>query len=327
MKKVSVIVPVYNGKKSIKKCIDSILSQTYKNLEILVFDDGSSDGSSEYLRELYSSDEIKLISKGNEGVAKTRNRGIQMATGEYLTFVDQDDYLLPSYFEEYMKKVEETGAEIVVGGYQRISDEGKVSRVEKLDDSEWAKMVVTAPWAHVYKTDFIKEHKIEFLSTGLGEDIYYNMLAYSYAKHVITIPSISYMWVDNPISVSNSKQNVVSEKRSPLLLLSELKKHLPEENMLGKNFEEYFFVRYIAWYFLFTFRGSQRTLFEEMYHKVMGWLRETYPNYRRNPYMSLGKPKGDPFFIRLSVWVFYGLERVGLLLPVLNLFTVNDKGE
>ena len=272
----------------------------------------------------FSCYDIKIIKKENEGVAKTRNRGIQMAQGEYVSFVDQDDYLLPTYYEEYMQKVEETNAEIVVGGYQRISDDGKVSRIEKLDDSEWAKMVVAAPWAHVYKTDFIRNNKIEFLSTGLGEDIYFNVLAYSYAGAVVTIPSVSYMWVDNPISVSNSKQNVVSEKRSPLFLLNELKAHLPKENKLGKDFEEYFFVRYVAWYFLFTFRGSERTLFEKMYKNVMTWLYKAYPEFRKNPYMKLNKPKGDPFFIRLSVWVFYGLERIGLILPLMKLFTVKD---
>lgn len=328
MKKVSIIVPVYNGKKGIKRCIDSILNQSYQNFEIIILDDGSKDGSSEYIHLLYGELEdtiLKVVTKENEGVAKTRNKGIQMAQGEYVSFVDQDDYLLPTYYEEYMKKVEETNAEIVVGGYQRISDDGKVSRVEKLDDSEWAKMVVAAPWAHVYKTDFIRTNRIEFLSTGLGEDIYFNMLAYSYAEHVVTIPSISYMWVDNPISVSNSKQNVVSEKRSPLLLLNELKVHLPKENKLGKEFEEYFFVRYVAWYFLFTFRGSERVLFVQMYKNVMAWLYKTYPEFRKNPYMSMGKPKGDPFFIRLSVWVFYGLEKFGLILPLMKLFTVKDK--
>ena len=327
MKKVSVIIPVYNGKKGIKRCIDSILNQSYQNFEIIVLDDGSKDGSSDYIKSLYSNIDgtsLTVVTKENEGVAKTRNRGIQMATGEYVSFVDQDDYLLPTYYEEYMQKVEETNAEIVVGGYQRISDDGKVSRVERLDDSEWAKMVVTAPWAHVYKTDFIREKGIEFLSTGLGEDIYFNMLAYSYAEHVVTIPSISYMWVDNPISVSNSKQNVVSEKRSPLLLLNELKKHMPKENKLGKEFEEYFFVRYVAWYFLFTFRGSQRNAFEKMYKNVMMWLHEMYPNFRENTYMGLDKPKGDPFFIRLSVWIFYGLDRVGLMLPIMKLFTVRN---
>lgn len=327
MKKVTVIIPVYNGKKRIKRCIDSLLAQIYQNLEIIIIDDGSSDDSFEYIKELYADEKshtLQIISKENEGVAKTRNKGICMATGEYLSFVDQDDYLLPSYYDEYMQKVEETDAEIVVGGYQRISEEGKVSRVEKLDDSEWAKMVVAAPWAHVYKTDFIRENQIEFLSTGLGEDIYFNMLAYSYAERVVTIPSISYMWVDNPISVSNSKQNVISEKRSPLFLLNELKHHLPEENKLGKDFEEYFFVRYVAWYFLFTFRGSKRTLLDRMYQDVMLWLKENYPNYRKNPYMSLDKPKGDPFFIRFSVWCFYGLEKIGILLPLMKIFTEKD---
>lgn len=324
MKKVTVVIPVYNGKKRIKKCIDSVLSQTYKNTEIIVFDDGSKDGSYEYLIETYSKtkpENLLFIKKENEGVAKTRNRGIQMASGEYIAFIDQDDYILPTYLEEYMGKVEETDAEIVVGGYKRISDEGVVSRTVQLDDTEWAKMVVTAPWAHVYKTSCLKENNVEFLSTGLGEDIYFNLLAYSYAENVCTIPSVSYMWVDNPISVSNSKQNTISEDRSPLFLLNELKAHLPAENKMGNNFIEYYFVRYVAWYFLYTFRGSKTENLVSMYEKVMKWLKDSYPNYRKNPYMKLSRPKGDPVFIRCSVFVFYSLEKVRLLLPIMKLFT------
>lgn len=324
MKKVTIIIPVYNGKKRIKKCIESVLNQTYSNTEIIVIDDGSKDGSYEYLIEVYGkgrSDKLQFIRKENEGVAKTRNQGIQMATGEYVAFIDQDDYILPEYLNNYMAKVEETEAEIVVGGYKRISDEGVVSRTEKLDDTEWAKMVVTAPWAHVYKTDFLKENKIEFLSTGLGEDIYFNMLAYSCADKVCIIDDVSYMWVDNPISVSNSKQNVISEKRNPLFLLNELKNHLPDNNKLGQDFTEYYFVRYVAWYFLYTFRGSKTSDLVSMYGSVMEWLNKTFPNYRKNPYMKLGKPEGDPLFIRLSVWFFYALEKLQLLLPMMKLFT------
>lgn len=324
MKKVTFIIPVYNGKKRIKKCIDSVLNQTYKNIEIIVIDDGSKDGSYEFLQETYGEKNLPnlhFISKENEGVAKTRNKGILMAKGEYIAFVDQDDYLLETYLEEYMKKVEETDAEIVVGGYKRISDEGKVSRVEQLDSTEWAKMVVTAPWAHVYKREFLLKHQIEFLSTGLGEDIYFNLLAYSYADKVCTIPSVSYMWVDNPVSVSNSKQNTISEKRSPLFLLNELKEHLPKDNKLGNDFVEYYFVRYVAWYFLYATRGSKRDVFISMYGQVMNWLNTSFPNYRKNPYMKFSKPEGDSLFIRTAVWVFYALERIGLLKFVLRLFT------
>lgn len=97
---VSVIVPVYNRKATIFRCLDSILKQSYRNLEVLVIDDGSDDGTSDICRSVSKTDAcIKLFSQDNHGVSFSRNRGIAAATGKYVVFIDSDDYVNTQYVE------------------------------------------------------------------------------------------------------------------------------------------------------------------------------------------------------------------------------------
>lgn len=317
-KLLSVIVPIYNGEKRILKCLDSIVTQNYLDIELIILNDGSKDSSDEIVRSNLehfkeSGKQIKYEYHENQGVAKTRNYGISIASGDYVTFVDQDDYLPADYVDCYMQHVQNEEYDIVVGGYKRISDDGKVSRVVSLTQEEWSKFVVTAPWAHVYKKSLLMEHNVEFLSTGLGEDIYFNVLAYSHTDRVKIIPESNYMWVDNPVSVSNSKQNVIREDRSPLLLMNELIKNMPKENGISHEFLEFFFARYVAWYFLFTVRGSKKEDIIRMYDLLDEWLKKHFPNYMKNKNISLFRPKGDPISIRICVWGFYLLKKMHLL--------------
>lgn len=342
-KQLSIIVPIYNGKQRIKKCIQSIFAQTYPNLELILIDDGSTDGSYEEAERAIKEEEntriaeitekerkteivekaveenkentcrkieIKLFQQENHGVAYTRNYGISITSGEYVTFIDQDDYILPEYCTTYMQAAEKTDADIVIGGFERITDEGKVTRTVSLEQTEWSKFVVTAPWAHIYRTEFIKENQVQFLSTGIGEDIYFNLVAYAYTDKITILPDHSYMWVNNPKSVSNSKQNSINERSNPLYLLDALTERLPKENKLGKEYEEYFFMRYIVWYFSFTVRGSKKEDVKQMYAKLMEWLKKHFPDYRKNPNIKISRPMGDTLAIRLSVWLFYRLERL-----------------
>lgn len=328
-KKLSIIVPMYNGRKRIKKCIQSIFAQTYPNLELILIDDGSGDDTyetaGEAVREAEKTIEVRLLQQENHGVAYTRNYGISIASGEYVTFIDQDDYILPEYCAAYMQAAETADADIVIGGFERITEEGKVTRTVRLKPAEWSKFIVTAPWAHIYRTEFIRENQIQFLTTGIGEDIYFNLVAYAYTDRITILPDHSYRWVDNPGSVSNSRQNSINERSNPLYLLDSLTERLPVKNKLGREYEEYFFMRYIVWYFSFTLRSSRKEEVKEMYFKLMEWLRKHFPEYRKNPNIRISRPAGDPPAIRVSVWLFYGLERLGLLPKCLELAAKKDR--
>jgi glycosyltransferase involved in cell wall biosynthesis len=113
MQKISVIVPVYNVEKYLRKCVDSILAQTHKNIEIILVDDGSEDGSAQICEEYAGLENVKFIRKKNGGVASARNAGLAAVTGDYIHFVDSDDWMEPNMYEELLKAGEEHGADYV----------------------------------------------------------------------------------------------------------------------------------------------------------------------------------------------------------------------
>ena len=123
--KVSVVVPVYNTKKYLSECLQSITSQTYKNLEIIVVDDGSTDGSDKICDYFSSKDRrIKVIHKKNEGVVVARKTGYEMATGEYLATVDSDDWIEPTMYQDMVEEILKENVDFVSVGYCREYADG-----------------------------------------------------------------------------------------------------------------------------------------------------------------------------------------------------------
>lgn len=124
---VSVIVPVYNVEKYLHKCIDSILSQTYRELEIILVDDGSTDSSPQICDEYASGDSrVKVLHQPNKGVAETRNVALSLVTGEYVCFVDSDDYIDERMCELLVDKFSQTKADIIVFDYFIVDNKGNV---------------------------------------------------------------------------------------------------------------------------------------------------------------------------------------------------------
>lgn len=260
--KVSVIVPVYNQEKYIGRCIDSILSQTISDFELILIDDGSKDKSLDILRKYEKKDKrIKVINQKNMGVAKTRNNGIEIAQGEFIAFVDNDDYLDNTYLEEFLSV--SVDADIVVGGYKRVSED-KVLYEKKITTNSWAKYENVAPWGKIIRTSFLKKNKIKFFSYSIGEDIIFNMDLYTLTDKIKVIDNSSYNWFFNTSSVSNTSQRVFNE--DILVLFEKMKEH-------DRNDEtKYFIARYFIWYLLFSGTKASSFEFVEEYKKIRKWL-------------------------------------------------------
>lgn len=135
-KKVSIIVPIYNIEEYLGKCLDSVLNQVYRNLEIILVDDGSTD-MSPYICNCYAKKDnrIKVIHKKNGGAASARNLGLENATGEYINFVDGDDYLDKFYIQELIKQLENTRSDIAVCSYISVTPNKNIPEIlEKTGD-------------------------------------------------------------------------------------------------------------------------------------------------------------------------------------------------
>ena len=120
---ISIIIPVYNAESYIRRCLESVLSQTYKEIQVILVNDGSTDDTLSILEEYSRSDSrIQLINKDNSGVSKTRNIGIDISDGEYIGFVDADDYLEPEMYEKLYNAIKKTAADVACCGYYQDFD-------------------------------------------------------------------------------------------------------------------------------------------------------------------------------------------------------------
>ena len=125
---VSVVIPVYNSERYISRCLESVLGQTHRNIEVICVDDGSSDKSAEILDGYADANpsRVRVVHQSNAGVAVARNNGVALAQGAFLTFVDNDDWIDPDFVEKLVAAAQESGAEVVCSGYWREDDEGNV---------------------------------------------------------------------------------------------------------------------------------------------------------------------------------------------------------
>ena len=148
-RKVSLIIPAYNVKEYIRKCITSIENQTYQNYEIIIIDDGSTDGTSELIKEAaVCNSKIKVLNGNHKGVSNARNMGLDCVEGEYVTFVDSDDFLCENYLEQLVNWLEQENVDLAICGTNDVSEEGKIVKQsvqtggEKIDNNQFLSDIV-----------------------------------------------------------------------------------------------------------------------------------------------------------------------------------------
>ena len=199
MEKVSVIVPVYNGEKSIKRCSDSILNQDYPELELILIDDGSRDGSWDIMQTIASKDSrVKAIHQENGGVSSARNRALVEASGKYVQFADVDDWLPMDSTKLLVRDMEAKAAELAVGDFYRVvdgnvSEKGSIQTGGSLSLQQYANEMMLAPadlyygvlWNKLYQRDIIRRYGICMdENISYSEDMIFNL---EYLLHVNTV--------------------------------------------------------------------------------------------------------------------------------------------
>lgn len=201
---ISIIVPIYNSEKTIMRCIESIISQSYKNFEILLIDDGSTDNSFKICTSYSQKDKrIKSFHKKNEGVSSSRNYGLNIAQGEYITFIDSDDYVLEHYLEHLLSK----DSDLVICGFKDMPnpngnetylDEGIYNNktiIGKFLSKEINSMLFKSVWCKLFKSEIIYSNKLTFnTNLFLGEDSIFVLQYLCFCTSISTIPNVDYMY-------------------------------------------------------------------------------------------------------------------------------------
>ena len=213
--KISIIIPVYKVEDYLETCIDSILAQTYKNLEIILVDDGSPDSCGSICDRYARVDaRIRVIHKENAGVARARNDGLDIATGDYISFIDSDDWIAPDTYECLYRELKKQGADCAVGGCVTVYDrEGKLEYPDRIEEGEpecrKAEDVIrdlllhaSAVWNRLFKKEIFQE--IRFPLDRVNDDEVVALHAYAECSKIVFLhhPTYYYRIRGNSITTS-----------------------------------------------------------------------------------------------------------------------------
>lgn len=307
MVKISIIVPVYNSEKYLSRCIDSILNQTMKDFELILINDGSTDNSLSILKNYELKDSrIRVIDQKNVGVSKTRNKGIKLANGDYITFIDNDDTIKSDYLEKFLSFIGDY--DMVIGGYQRVDSNGNIISEFRLKDSLWAKYTFITPWARIYKKKFLIDNNIKFLTSPIGEDVYFNLNIYNKTDSIKIVNYVGYEWLNNLDSVSNTVHKGFNDKVDIVKFLDSL------YSIKGDKYQDYFdfyCYKFGIWYLLYSGKNADSKKFIQEYEKIQKWNKKN--NIRMNIFPFSKKLSGERLSTRLSILCFKILDDMKLI--------------
>lgn len=219
--KVSIIIPFYNVEKYIGRCIDSIINQTYRNLEIIMVNDGSPDSCRDIIISQMKKDiRIKLIDRENGGLSAARNTGLDHATGEYIIFVDSDDWAETTFVEKLLDNITYYDSDMACCRLRYVDLDnnkttiyGKPYEISYLNNKEdiiqdalSVKNIHTPVWAKIYKSDFLKRAHLTFYEGIVNEDTLFTSLCTLYADKVSFVNEVLFNSLERPGSISRSSQ-------------------------------------------------------------------------------------------------------------------------
>lgn len=216
--KISVIIPVYNAEIYIRKCLESVISQTYEKWEIIAIDDGSNDNSYKILKEYAERDSrIKIETKKNEGPGPTRNKALDKATGDFIVFLDADDYIESDYFRLLTEKAKQEKADVVFIDVIQEDSNGKVIRYEKMSNFKnccrkkliGCQMTGHMPWGGCRKAAsryLIESQHLRYTSDTVGEEAIFSFELLRNAKTISFIERNLYHYVNHPGSQSKNPE-------------------------------------------------------------------------------------------------------------------------
>lgn len=246
MVKISVIVPVYNNDKYLRKCLQSIVSQTFTDIEIICINDGSTDNSLEILKDFARLDNRIIIIDGeNKGVSCARNAGLAVANGEYAGFVDSDDWIDADFYEKLYTAAKKHNADIAVCGIKRLRRwkwkyHLKFAGEVYTEDNNMKFLLCDVPdkcyvWNKIYKLEELRKHAIDFEVDVYYEDRYFTAQALVYLKSLVVVPDTYYNYWTNNNSIVKTKS---ARKDSDSKYTKEKTMHFLKSNNI--NLDHYF---------------------------------------------------------------------------------------
>lgn len=250
---VSIIIPVYNAETYLRRCLDSVTGQEYTEFELLLVDDGSTDTSGAICDEYAKRDErVRVIHQENGGVSAARNLAMSQAKGEYLQFLDSDDWITPDATKLLVRTAAETGCDMVIADFyrvvgERVSQKGDIDRDGIMTQEEFAAQMMDNPadfyygvlWNKLYRRDLVREHGL-CMNTEISwcEDFMFNLEYIRYAKSFCALRAPIYYYVKRKgslVSQGNSLANTIKMKLSVFEYYHSFYKHVLDDEEYEKS--------------------------------------------------------------------------------------------
>ncbi len=330
---LSFIVPAYNVEHCIARCLDSILNQTIKNFEVIVVNDGSTDNT-QHIIESYAQrfpDSLKAYTKENGGPGDTRNYGISKATGNYIAFVDSDDFIEPDYAQKVNDLIDEHNPDMLVISYNRVytKKQNIFERVHKFNKWHVYNQVVNidampemicniegASWLRIIRREmFAKNDSLFYSNKSLAEDLEVSLKWYLHAAKIIVSNEKIYNYVITTDSLNSIRDNINQFIEVIETVCTYYKKHGKFHDCYGEL--EYIFAKHMIISNIIRFKASKHKNNFKQFMELRAVLRDYFLQYMKNKYF-----KNDPFYIRMAIKASYYFPRVfyPLFTPLLKKF-------
>ena len=286
MTDISIIVPAYNAEKYIKKCLDSLINQTKKELEFIIINDGSKDKTEEIIKS-YTDSRIKYYKNPNQGIGKTRNFGIEKATGKYLIFLDSDDFLEDDCCEKLFEKVEKDHLDIVICDFYKEWEDGRKEEIHtpffensSLKENPDIITEYLSPWAKIYKRELIEKNKIRFVEDTKYEDAPFVIEALDRAKQIGKIEDCLFHYM-----IHENSETTVRDRRcfDILKIIKIIRAYCKDKDYLKEKMD-WLTVRIITNYTIQQRVQEDEKIQNDFIEEAFSYLEKEVPDYKKNKY-------------------------------------------
>lgn len=307
---VSVIVPLYNCEKYIKKCMISLLNQSYENIEIIVVNDGSTDNSDKFMQQFAKQDfRIKYISQSNHGVAYARNKALEIASGKYIIFVDSDDYIGAYYIENIVNCAEKNQSDLAISGFTMEKENGSKQNVlkpgsyERFQNETWAYRLSSC-CGRLYLKEFWDKHHLEFVHEegARAEDVPIALFANAMANNITLVTDTEYHYVQRTGSAMHSREKVIF--KFPYMAFESMYKKVME--MTPYNSREFFdmgILKFLAQFEFVIYRKAERKEKKRFTDYILNLLQNDFNVMMKN-WKRIRKVCGLPLIHRAAIDLF-----------------------
>jgi len=304
---ISIVVPIFNWANFIDRCVNSLISQTYKNLEIILIDDWSNDNSLDIIKNWSKKDErIKFYTQKNHWLSYTRNKWIDCSSWEYITFVDIDDFIKNDFIEVLTKNW--NGSDIIIWWFIKYKSNGSTKNCFVKNNRMWI-YLNTNQWARIFKSDFLKHTNLKFANWYLREDALFNINAYNLTK---SIKVVKYAWYYYFIENNNSITRKIFKQYDPdFVNRLNLFLKISPCNEKDKCIIEYCLIRACIVSLLYTWQYNTKEEFMKEYKRLFSRLRENIGKYRRNKYIYIWEEIN--LYYKLWIMWFIIMDRLKLI--------------